>query len=177
MPLLRLPDDVLRVILDRLSSDDIFHVTAAFCGFRPSFNEQSHIHCIPMSVRWHWWMHSTVYNFRQLLHTTFADRALVHALFVPYVYVFVDWSPFSDTVPSPIAEYSWVQGPRANVVIHNDRIVETVEHALHKGTCIVHCGMYKSSLRPAMHITQEPIFLSHYMFAPNVNQSYVTKNT
>ena len=58
------------------------------------------------------------------------------------VCVFANWSPFSPSPPSPLAEYWWEPEPRSRVVLHRARMLACVARAVRSGSGCVHLAVH-----------------------------------
>ena len=164
-PLLELPEDILyKVVSSGLTATDVTHLVTTICGFAPKLNSRQQVQHIPLCIRATWVAHTILSHFKTFL-VSMADRALFHAMFVPFVCVFADWSPFSGDRPTPIAEYRWVLSeshPQVKVTTDERCILDTVRRALENKSCIIPFGLSGCD----GNTLHDPILLSHYTFGP-----------
>lgn len=124
-PLLRLPDDVIELILRRfLTHWDVCAVLKAIIGTRIDVGVQ----VLPRGLQTYGTLAISVCHLDSLLRSL-ADECLLVASTCACVRVFVDWSPFASlTPPTPVAEYQWrlQQRPHASVSVYPEALVRAL---------------------------------------------------
>jgi hypothetical protein len=131
-PLLQLPEDVVGMVADLLSDDDLYNFLEALLGFKPHLTEPSHMRCIPPPLRKHWFDEVVMQRFLDKLRR-FSELGLFFSTHLAGALVFVDWSQFANTTPSPVAEYAWTRAPvKSNAILHSDRIKHVAAECLRK---------------------------------------------
>lgn len=111
-------------------------------GRPPVLEERSHLLAIPMCVRPKWMLHVVMDRFNAFLHAL-ASWGLFHARECMAVCAMLDWSPFSDAAPRPVAEYSWLHAPPRHVVtLHESVIHECLVRKVRKRLPCVHVALH-----------------------------------
>lgn len=124
-----------------LHGDDLSRLVEAMLGYAPSMRVRAQLMAVPAAVRSEWLTHHVLRAFRAFLNSV-ASVGLFHAREVMVVHAMVDWSPFADAPPLPVAEYAWHASAEPRVVLHEPAIHKCLLRCVRRRLPQVHVALY-----------------------------------
>jgi len=137
--LLRLPTDILDLIVHLLCENDVLNLVEALvpCSVSNTFD-------IPSHIRFRWAYSFVSYHFRAYIHAHADEILFAVREETESASLLINWSCFSTTVSKPIVEYAWINN-KAKVFIHDDVLYEAFNNACYNYLPIVRLTVHRVS--------------------------------
>ena len=166
LPLHLLPEDVLYLISTYLHPMDTMNLIEAVYDAE-AFDLHQALK-IPTELRASWMMHNAIAHVEQFVSRV-RDACMFYATCHYSVVITMDWSPFCERGPSPIAEYYWTPThPYANVVVFQQQIYEGLLRASRARRLVAAMAAYtwymhdgKRVLHPRPVLTGDVLLFTH----------------
>ena len=141
--LLHLPDELLGLVASHLDEDDVLRLATACVGHSPRVEVDAD--AVPVGMRSAWITHTVVGVFRGFLQTRLSGASVyLRGQTGMNTVVLIDWSPFSDEPPRPVARLGFADGaPRVQLCM--DEFTRLVTRRMRDGLPVVRVTAHLAS--------------------------------
>lgn len=133
-----LPLDLQVQIVQYLTFSDLNHLLAAVLGFIPNLGRKDHVMMVPPLIRMHWFEQACLSHFVHHI-LQLSDHCHYLARDSTSAKLMLNWSPFSQQPPCPIAEFFWDRAcpVRANTRFDTNDLMKTIRTSFQNKTPVV----------------------------------------
>lgn len=165
MHLRRLPCDVLYFIsTDFLYTRDILNLVEAFAGRPFDWNDTKYFESVPSCLISSWIVAVSKTRMDDLVNLV-SDDAFWFASAYSKTFMYVDWSPFSESPPHPLAAFKWrAAKPHAHIQTFPLHMLQSIQRAFVRGSGCVHVSLYTDCRRGR--VQYRPLFTTHFDLVP-----------
>lgn len=138
-----LPGDVLyHMAYWFLSPDDLCKLVEALLGYAPDMGRPTHVADVAPELQALWVQSHAQVRLQNCIHSL-SEFCFFHARNYTAVLVFIDWSPFAPSSPSPVAEFCWMQtAPYARMTLYHTQIIKSLQDAFAQHRSCVQVSIY-----------------------------------